>query len=241
MASPPIKKVLRTFHHARIGRNELDRLFQVAGDGAAPGTVTLTSVPTGTTLEADSLVDLINARASLPSVSSRTPWSYLHYEMDEKPDRGVQLEFRGGKVTVYVEALDSIWAHGQFARLEAIIRNSRGMEQEHSSQWAWRWALSFVAIGVVGSLGLFAIPFFGTHHYDGVAAMVLFVWAIIFAALCGLLWQMRSLQSQFNVLGEVRHGTFWSRLTVPERIGLSANVIAGLALFVALLALVWGK
>ncbi|MFB6705760.1 hypothetical protein ACFCW6_13710 [Streptomyces sp. NPDC056333] len=244
MAAPPMTTAMAVFYHARIGRNELDRLFRVASDGAAPGRTTLTCVPAQTTVQADTLDDLIVARAGLPAVSERTPWTYLHYEMDEQPDRHVELEFREGEVTVIVEAVNSIWAHGQFARLEAIIRNSRGGKTEVSWRKLRRFFSWYLLMGVIGTTALYSAPNLlglDSSCSEGTGGAVLASWTVIVAMICSMLWRYRSVRPQFNAVGEVRHGSFWTRLTIPEQIGLSANVIAGLALFVALLALIWGK
>ncbi|WP_406362396.1 hypothetical protein [Streptomyces sp. NBC_01579] len=243
MAAPPITTTTAVYYHARIGRNELDRLIRVASDGAAPGTTTLTCKPAQTTVQADSLDDLIVARAGLPAVSERTPWTYLYYEMDEQPDRHVELEFRGGEVAIRVKAVDSIWAHGQFARLEAIIRNSRGSREEFSWRKVRWMAFLLIWVAVMASAVGVGVPYAlkNPDFYKPGWILTLSIWAVVVYAVCNLLWQIRSVRPQFNALGEVRHGSFWSRLTTSEQIGVAANVIAGLALFVALLALIWGK
>jgi hypothetical protein len=248
MPAPTVTRRRSVFHHARIGRNELDRLIAIASDGAPAGTVKLATIFNSVRLERETLDDLIQERATHPSVSRQTPWVYLSC-LRESDDKVVTLAFDRGEVEIDVSAEDTIWTHGQWSRLQEVLLAAQGRYRKLSfHEYIWRQLLPLVALTLILSLDYFKMwgvpvqvreklghlpPLFGF--------LILALWALMASSVSAQWWRFRSSKPVFTVQEEVQWGSIWSRLNTGERIGVTANVVAVLALLVAVAALILGK
>ena len=237
MAAPPVIARTATYHHTRVGRTELDKLLRVAGEAAPAGTVSVSCTVGSAQLQEDTLDDLIAARAALPHVSDRTPWTELTLERDEGTARYVGVELKDGVVTVTVRSVDPIWTHGQAHRLGEILEEAHGAVRRRS-----RVALiGQLALATILGAGIgFAYVSAAEKHdvaYYGIGGGA---WANLLlggAALAREWVNGRGDRPVLNVLGDVPWGSALSRLSIANRIGLASVVIAGLSFIAAVTAL----
>ncbi|SEC88843.1 hypothetical protein SAMN05216489_01886 [Streptomyces sp. 3213] len=230
MAAPPVIARTVTYHHTRVGRTELDKLLLVAGENAGVGTVTVKCTVGNAQLQEDTLDDLIAARAALPYVSNRTPWTELTLERDEGAVRYISVEFGDGLVTVTVRSGDPIWTHGQTHRLGEILEEAHGAAKRHNH----KPKLSLiVGAMIVNGTAMAALVTMDLPH-DAMYRLVQAMGGLNFAtgfALLGRTWlRFRSSRPVLNVTADVQWGSPWSRLSNGDRIGLVSVVIAGLTL-----------
>ncbi|MGW4981957.1 hypothetical protein [Streptomyces mirabilis] len=237
MAAPPVIARTATYHHTRVGRTELDKLLLVAGEGAAAGTVSVRCTVGNAHLQEDTLDDLIAARAALPYVSSRTPWTELTLERDEGAARYVSVEFAEGLVTVTVRSGDPIWTHGQAHRLGEILEEAHGAAEHRDHIPQVRQTTLLMALALI--IWVPSMTYTGPRDFydyltqiSGVGVLLLGGTQLVREWVNG-----RADRPVFKVTEDVEWGSAWSRLTNGDRIGVIGAGFAGLAAIAAVVAL----
>jgi hypothetical protein len=240
MAAPPVIARTVTYHHARVGRTELDKLFLVAGESAGAGTVSVKCTVGSAHLQEDTLDDLIAARSALPHVSDRTPWTALTLERDEGAVRYTSVEFGDGLVTVTARSGDPIWTHGQTHRLGEILEEVHGATAP--GQYRQRMIMLAVMIPMLGVSGGLILSLPSYAQDDAPIAFSRYAILAMGAYTLGMLvreWlRQRSRRAVLKVTSEVEWGSTWSRLTSTDRIAVVSAVIAGLTLVATAAALI---
>ncbi|MGV9243585.1 hypothetical protein [Streptomyces sp. NPDC003710] len=229
MAAPPVIARTATYHHTRVGRTELDKLLLVVGEGAPAGTVSVKCTVGSAQLQEDTLDDLIAARAALPYVSDRTPWTELTLERDEGAARYVGVEFADGLVTVTVRSTDPIWTHGQAHRLGEILEEAHGLTtpKVHRDE-AQRGAVALLlSAGMLSWNTWWFKPRDWVFVVEQVALGVGLVFGIWLLAREWL--DARSSRPVFKVTEDVQWGSAWSRLSSGDRIAAFSAGFTGLA------------
>jgi len=237
MAAPPVIARTATYHHTRIGRTELDKLLLVVGDGAPAGTVAVKCTVGNAQLQEDTLDDLIAARAALPYVSDRTPWTELTLERDEGAVRYISVKFEDGLVTVTVRSGDPIWTHGQTHRLGETLEEAHGRTRPKAHRYeVQRGAVLVLAPGAMLSLNIWWYTARGYGFVvEQVAMCVALAWGIWLLAKEWL--DARSSRPVFKVTGDVQWGSAWSRLSNGDRVAVVSAGFAGLSAIIAVMAL----
>ncbi|WP_019066163.1 hypothetical protein [Streptomyces hokutonensis] len=238
MAAPPVIARTVTYHHTRIGRTELDKLFLVAGENAGTGTVAVKCTVGSAHLQEDTLDDLIAARVALPHVSDRTPWAELTLERDEGAARYVGIEFEDGLVTVTVRSTDPIWTHGQAHRFGEILEGAHGAaEHRDRIPQVRQTALLMAAVLIIWVPSMTYTGPRSFYDYltqiSGVAALILGGTQLVREWVKG-----RADRPVFKVTEDVEWGSAWSRLSSGDRIAMVSAVIAGLTLIATAAALI---
>lgn len=240
MAAPPVIARTATYHHARVGRTELDKLLRVVGEDAAAGTVAVKCTVGSAQLQEDTLDDLIAVRAALPHVSDRTRWLELTLERDEGAARYVSIEFKDGVVTVTVRSGDPIWTHGQAHRLGEILEEAHGATAP--GQYRQRMIMLAVMLPMLGVSGGLILSLPSYAQDDAPIAFSRYAILAMGAYTLGMLvreWlRQRSRRAVLKVTSEVEWGSAWSRLTNTDRIAFASAVIAGLTLIATAAALI---
>ncbi|GAX52843.1 hypothetical protein [Streptomyces olivochromogenes] len=238
MAAPPVIARTATYFHARVGRTELDKVFLVAGEGAPAGTVSVRCTVGNAHLQEDTLDDLNAARAALPYVSDRTPWTALTFERDEGAARYVSIEFEDGVVTVTVRSGDPIWTHGQAHRLGEILEEAHGAAEHRYRIPQVRQTALLMALVLM--IWVPSMTYAGPRDFydyltqiSGVGVLVLGGTQLVREWVNG-----RADRPVFKVTEDVQWGSTWSRLSSGDRIALVSAVIAGLTLIATAAALI---
>jgi hypothetical protein len=237
MAAPPVIARTATYHHTRVGRTELDKLLQVVGEDAPAGTLSVKCTVGNVQLQEDTLADLIAARANLPQVSDRTPWTGLTLERDEGAARFVGIEFKDGVVTVTVRSTDPIWTHGQAHRLGEILEEAHGRTtpKVHRDE-VQRGAAMLLLAG--GMLSWNTWSFTPRDYVFAIEQVALALGLLYGAGLLAKEWlDSRSSRPVFKVTEDVQWGSAWSRLSSGDRIGVISAVVAALTLVATAAAL----
>lgn len=237
MAAPPVIARTARYFHTRVGRTELDKLLRVAGEGAPAGTVAVKCTVGNAQLQEDTLDDLIAARAALPYVSDRTPWTELTLERDEGTARYVSVAFEEGVVTVTVRSGDPIWTHGQAHRLGEILEEAHGRTTPKVHRYEVQRGAAILLLAA--SMLSMNIWWYTSRDYVFVVEQAAMCVALTYGL--GLLakeWlDARSSRPVFLVTEDVRWGSAWSRLSNTDRIAAYSAGFAGLAAIAAVVAL----
>ncbi|MGW3037417.1 hypothetical protein ACWDCB_40225 [Streptomyces sp. NPDC001178] len=241
----------QVFYHCRIGRGELDRLFRIAAEGTAPGAIKLSTTHGETQFDGDTLDDLIATREVSNLVSPNDPWEYLEFRAHDPvgESRNVRLLISDSDVQLKVFGRDAIWVHGQFARLQVLL-TGMGAEYEPRSHrtiakiWLTFSFLILVTTLVVsssvddsfgvGSVNCNEAPKQGPSGNGGIYAIWAgaVIWILTLAKAVHSHAGLRARRPIFRVTEQIPCGNLWERLTVPDRIGFAAVIIAGLSLVV---------
>ncbi|MER6374854.1 hypothetical protein ABT255_42330 [Streptomyces mirabilis] len=231
MAAPPVIARTARYFHTRVGRTELDKLFLVAAEGAPAGTVSVRCTVGNAHLQEDTLDDLIAARAALPYVSNRTPWTALTFERDEGAARYIGIEFKDGLVTVTVRSGEPIWTHGQAHRLGEILREAHGATAPRPyKRQLGQTAGMLITLVTLWILNAQTPGFSHDPLYVFMQGLLAATGALGFASLIRVWLRLRSSRAVLNVTADVQWGSAWSRLSSGDRIAVVSAVIGGLTL-----------
>ncbi|WP_157901110.1 hypothetical protein [Streptomyces davaonensis] len=242
MASTPNQQtdVRKVYYQCRLGQSELERMFGVACEGISSPEVQISTVVGSTRFWNSNLADLIaTLQANAPEPSGK--WTNISMEAkNASMERSVSISIDTERTEFNFSGSDSTWVYGQSARLESFlgahgaVRNSPKYEAKISVVFA----VFFIGVGALwafGDLGKETVEECiqrAAESKENQLAFNIIMGALLSFGVLFILFQFlkrRSLRAQLRINSAVADGTWWSRLSVGEKIAAIGIPIASLA------------
>ncbi|MEU1490346.1 hypothetical protein ACFYPA_17460 [Streptomyces sp. NPDC005775] len=233
MSAPTQHDEVRTVYlRCRLGKSELNRLFNQAAEGISANSVVVSTQRDSSRYSANSLADLVDHVRSSNASGDLDAWGNLAFEADDGTGaRKITIKADTERVEVQVSGHDATWVHGQGARIELLLKGADGRiagdpaVREARKRSFLIAVLSFIASATAIFVG---IPF-QKEQYPLVEFPLLWIQLGTMAALLGLFAVSSKIIKRANraVLApttEVSHGSWWSRASSADKIALSALV-----------------
>lgn len=250
--SPTIQQteVRLVFHGCRLGRSELNRLFNLAPEGIPAGYIAVSTQRDDTRYTADDLAALIDALHAANAPGDLHSWDNLmQVAGDAEGDRKISVDIERGRVVVQISGRDATWAYGQSARIQLLLAAAGGKHpavklSHRIDQLSGTTLLLLIAFFACLFAGIYVADpkslFNLTVESDKVPQLLgalggMAVWAvfaIIASAIVG-----RASMPLLLPTAEVPRGSWWNRASNADRIALVGLAVATLALMVAALTL----
>jgi hypothetical protein len=242
-------EVRLVFRHCRLGRSELDRIFNLAPEGISAANAIVSTQRDSTRYSAGNLSDLIDSLQQSNAPGNLDLWDNLSLNAaDTAGDRRVSIDMDGQQVVIQVSGRDATWVHGQAARLELLLEGAGGRKQDHAHSMkvdknamvacllGLTMTIAMAAGGYIASPKTFMDQFSGNgmdrQVGGGVGALC---WGVL--ALIGYWIVRRANRALLLPTGEAPHGSWWNRATSADRIALGGLVVATLGVVIAAVAL----
>ncbi|MFJ6578397.1 hypothetical protein ACIQMY_20800 [Streptomyces sp. NPDC091368] len=243
MATPTQQTELRSVYvTCRLGKSELNRLFSLAPEGIPAASVEISSQRDSTRYRAGTLTDLVNHVGSSNASGNLNVWDNLQLDAaDASGDRKVTLKIDTERTEVQVSGTDATWVHGQAARVQLFLRGTGGRFRQ-KPRTAWLIKLLQFLIAMLTPLALLSLYAWSRVYVPGVSERTRLVGLAICLALYGFLligqwFARRANRAVLQPTADIPQGSWWSRATATDRIGLGSLTVAFLALIVATLTL----
>ncbi|MEV5311510.1 hypothetical protein [Streptomyces sp. NPDC052610] len=245
----------KVYYQCRLGRDDLDRLFSIACDGISPGQVEIFTIAGNTRYWEADLVALVAAvQDNAPEVGQ--DWENISLKAEtHSGERTVTITLDKERAELNVAGSDSTWVYGQAARLEAFL-TARGAA---TSSPKYEMKVSFAFLAFFCLFGYFwltrggdvdsveecvekARAARGNQPYVNAA-----VGAMLTIGVLGVLLKVfrdRASRARLLVVGSVPAGSWWTRLTVSEKIaaiGIPVAVLAAIGTLASAASDVFGK
>lgn len=234
MTSPTREtSVHHIYKECRFGRSDVDRLFALVIEGIPPGSVRISSQHHATLFTAGSLDDLISeiTRANVPRPSD--PWPNLSLDAhDPSGGRTVHVSIDSERTEVKFSGRDETWVRGQAARVRVLVASVGGWDAVEANsytmkvllrtlgRWARLAAAMMMLVALLHPLGPFGSLFTVAFGYFGVKVLV--QW-----------FSRRANRPVLLVNSEVPSGSWWSRMSMTDRIAFGTMALTGLGIVAA--------
>ncbi|MFI2782595.1 hypothetical protein [Streptomyces sp. ALB3] len=246
-------EVRKVYITCRLGKGELERLFNLAPEGIPAASVSVSTQRDSTRYSAAKLSDLIDHVRNSNTTGNLNNWENLALEAaDGTGDRKVSVAIDTERVEIQVSGQDATWVHGQAARIELFLKASGGKPRRDSEEKARRIRLALLGYAL-------AIPYMaamlislmvvdpqalksresrgGGESWQGLFAILGSSATMIFVYWCGFKLFNRANRALLKPTGEIPHGSWWSRSTSADKIALGSLVVAVLSAGVAVVTL----
>ncbi|GAA3371250.1 hypothetical protein GCM10020367_21150 [Streptomyces sannanensis] len=249
MVNPSHETELRlVFYRCRLGRSELDRIFNQAPDGIPAASVSVSTQRESTRYSAGALADLIDSIRNANAPGNLDIWDNVTLEAaDPAGDRKVTVAIDTERVEVQVSGRDATWAHGQAARLELLLEGAGGQKQgkmvlRSRKYWAQLIAAmaSFTGAMLLGSYIGSPETFLADQTREKTLASLgsiagMLAWLLVATLTVAII--RRANRALLLPTAEVPQGSWWHRASHADRIALGSLIVATLALVVAAVTL----
>ncbi|MFF7608802.1 hypothetical protein [Streptomyces parvulus] len=242
MATTPNQQtdVRKVYYQCRLGQSELERLFDVAREGISSPEIQISTVVGSTRFWNSNLSDLIaTLQASTPETSGK--WTNISMEAkNSSMERSVSISIDTERTEFNFSGSDSTWVYGQSARLENLLATHGAVRNSprYEARISIFFALFFLGIGALwafGDLGEETVEECmqrAAESKDNQLTFNIIMGALLSFGILFILFQFlkrRSLRAQLSLNSAVAGGTWWSRLSVGEKIAAIGIPIASLA------------
>ncbi|MEU2236145.1 hypothetical protein [Streptomyces vietnamensis] len=230
----------------RLGKSELNRLFSLAPEGIPAAAVQISTQRDSTRYRAGNLTDLVDHVRNSNASGNLDDWDNIRLDAaDATGDRKVAIHIDTGRVEVQASGIDATWVHGQAARIELLLKGAGGEIRNAPQEMKTRRDFALAGLTAIPSAYLTvyaagqAVPEADRHpgSWPQLAAQLVGI-----AIVVGTFWLARKIVRRVNrallmPTAEVPHGSWWSRASNTDKIGLGSLAVAFLALIVAVLTL----
>lgn len=248
MSAPTQQTEVRTVYvTCRLGKSELNRLFSLAPEGIPAASVAISTQRDSTRYSAGTLTDLVDHVRNSNASGNLDKWENLALDAaDASGDRKLSINIDTERVEVQVAGTDATWVHGQAARIELLLQGAGGKEkrEDATKKELIRLGKSFVLTSPMLVVGLVTVALVSPDKKSQEEEPLLPTLAppVAMLAMVIVYWLGYKIISRANrallmPTAEVPHGSWWSRATNGDKIGLGGLVVAFLALVVAALTL----
>ncbi|MGW6557933.1 hypothetical protein [Streptomyces hydrogenans] len=241
-------EVRTVYATCRLGKSELARLFALAPEGIPANDVQISTQRDSTRYSSGTFSDLVNHVSGSTASGNLAKWDNLQLDAsDSAGDRKVILKLDKQRVEVQVAGADATWVHGQAARIELLLEGAGGSRAVENATKALAKRLGLFLVAAIPLFAAWAVAFsfiivplaeddpslVGPSFMK--AASVLLLTMAGYAAVFKLLANVN--KALLLPTAEVPHGSWWSRASNGDKIGLATLAVAFLALIVAALTL----
>ncbi|MET8190083.1 MULTISPECIES: hypothetical protein [unclassified Streptomyces] len=230
----------KVFYQCRLGRDDLERMFEMACEGIESPNVKISTVASSTRYWDSSLAELV-ATVQSEAAEPDDAWSNISLEAKSSGgERLVSITIDIERAEFNVSGSDAVWAYGQSARLDNFLVKRGAVTQ--SPKYEAKVSLIFVSFFLlIGSLFLFADSGDETVAECVRKAQEARENSLVVNSLMGVLMTLglagaiipmlkrRALRAQLRVNSNVPGGGWWFRLSAGERIAAVGVPIAILA------------
>ncbi|MGW3015750.1 hypothetical protein [Streptomyces longwoodensis] len=254
MASPTQHdEVRKVYITCRLGKGELNRLFNLAPEGIPAASVSISTQRNSTRYSAGKLSDLVDHVRNSNATGNLNDWENLALEAaDSAGDRKVGIAIDAERVEVQVSGRDATWVHGQAARIELFLKATGGRPRRAPEERKRR-------IKAVLLLYLLAIPYMiamlislkiaapksfkpaassgDSDSWQGLVAILASSTIMMMVYWTGFKLFNRANRALLKPTVEIPHGSWWSRSSSADKIALGSLVVAVLSVVVAAVTL----
>ncbi|MGA5405782.1 hypothetical protein ACPCSC_00755 [Streptomyces lavendulocolor] len=233
----------KVYYQCRLGRSDLDRMFVIACEGIETPAIRVSTVAGSTRFWEATLQGLLSAvQAGAPEVNER--WSNVALEAGSPSgERSVSIQIDTERAEFNVSGSDATWVYGQAARLEKflIARGAVSNSPRYEAIISSLFAAIFLGTGIAWILGgwsegkTMAECVAEIEEAKGNVTVVNWSFAALLTFGLGIVTfqvlKRRALKAQLRVASEIPEGSWWSRLTIAEKIAAVGIPISGFATF----------
>ncbi|AGK78666.1 hypothetical protein SFUL_3748 [Streptomyces microflavus DSM 40593] len=243
-------EVRKVYITCRLGKGELERLFNLAPEGIPAASVSVSTQRNSTRYSAAKLSDLIDHVRNSNTTGNLEDWENLALEAaDSTGDRKVSVAIDTERVEIQVSGQDATWVHGQAARIELFLKASGGKPRRDREEKTRRIKLTLLMYAL-------AIPYMaamlislmivdpqafesqeGRESWRGILAILGSSAMMLFVYWCGFKLFNRANRALLKPTDEIPHGSWWSRSTSTDKIALGSLIVAVLSAGVAVVTL----
>jgi hypothetical protein len=236
-------EVRKVYVTCRLGKSELNRLFDLAPEGIPAASVSISTQRDSTRYSAGTLADLVDHVRNSNASGNLNAWDNLTLEAaDNSGDRRIGISIDTERVEVQVSGRDATWVHGQAARLELFLKGAGGrLKREPETKKRAKELLRATLLSLPATAAVISATEIATPDdikqpqlplqaniapYVAMAIMLSVYWAG---------WKIinRANRALLMPTVEVPHGSWWSRASSADKIALGSLGIATLSLVVA--------
>ncbi|MFJ5785365.1 hypothetical protein [Streptomyces hydrogenans] len=231
----------------RLGKSELNRLFSLAPEGIPAADVHISTQRDSTRYSASTLPDLVDHVRSSNASGNLDKWDNIQLEAaDTSGDRKISIKIDTERVEAQVSGTDATWVHGQAARIELLLKGAGGsIKNEQKEKKDRKELLVFIActappvmLAFYAANQLFPAPEVKPKAtLENTAAQYITMAIIAAVALLAKMIVKRANRAVLQPTADIPHGSWWSRASNTDKIGLGTLAVAFLALIVAALTL----
>ncbi|MEU6299244.1 hypothetical protein [Streptomyces erythrochromogenes] len=232
----PVLNLVSLLHGCRLGSQQLDALFSVAGQGFQPGEIEFSHERNSRTFTAPTLADLIAAVRAAPLPGDPDHYDNLKFTAtDPAGRRTVTMELTPKAVATRVTGTDATLVYGADSQIRIFLTDrSIGGAAGRTELSTGRSWLVVLATGVLTPL-MAALLFINPGHVffdkgsDGLRMLVV---GAFLPLVLEMWWWLAKSWTDRGVLTPTRilsTGSRWARLSTGERIAASGVLVALLA------------
>ncbi|KOG13973.1 MULTISPECIES: hypothetical protein [Streptomyces] len=238
------------YHRCRLGKSELNRLFNLAPEGIAAAAVTISTQRNSTRYTANTLTDLVDHVRNSNAGGNLEKWENLSLEAaDTAGDRKITISCDTERTEFQASGNDATWVHGQAARLERFLTDAGGEKKQEDGykflrkQGPW---MALFAIALYASMDLSGrtlAPEVMKSTKSAAEQLKMTMALLVGAAPIALAWVLghwivrRANRALLQPTTDIPQGSWWSRATNADKIALAALGVGILSFFVALATL----
>ncbi|WP_228921811.1 hypothetical protein [Streptomyces sp. DH7] len=239
MAATPNQQtnLRKVFYQCRLGRDDLERMFNMACEGIDSPTMEVSTVSGSTTFRETTISSLVTT-VSTQSTESGDDWTNLELKAESPGrDKAFSIKIATDRTEYNVSASDAVWTYGQSARIENFL-NRRGAVKEspkYAAKISFGFIFAFLTIGaffVMAESGLDTV----SECLDKAkkaqentpvvnAAFVTLMTLGLAGAIIPLL-KRRALRARMQVNSNIPSGGWWHHLSAAEKIAAIGIPIA---------------
>ncbi|MER7372205.1 hypothetical protein [Streptomyces lanatus] len=254
MASPTQHdEVRKVYITCRLGKGELNRLFNLAPEGTPVASVSISTQRASTRYSAGTLSGLVDHVRNSNATGNLDDWDNLALEAaDSAGDRKVAIAIDAERVEVQVSGRDATWVHGQAARIELFLKAAGGRprrdREDRTKRLKTTLLLYLITIpyiaGMLVTLKIVEPQSFkpnpsssGGDSWQGTVAILAYSVTMAVVYWIGFKLFNRANRAVLKPTVEIPHGSWWSRSSSADKIALGSLVVAVLSVVVAAVTL----
>lgn len=239
------------YYRCRLGRRQIDNLFETASAGLNPGSVEVSTERDNRTFTAATLDDLVHAVREAPLPSDPDQWANLAFTAKDAADKcAVTMHLAPDHVDVSVSGSDPTWVYGADAQIRLFLENEavggsskprseahRKMRSASAGGFLWTFVLVYAVVWFPGSTAGAppgakgeALDMYVNKPLAPASLSILAVIALYFAIRAIQHWARdRVLKGRLEVTSELPGGGWWRTLSTTEQLTAAGVLVAMLA------------
>ena len=245
----------KVFYQCRLGRDDLERMFNMACEGIESPIIKVSTVSGNTRFWEENLPSLVTA-VQTQSAESGDEWTNLNLEAENPgKERVVSITIATDRTEYNISGSDAVWAYGQSARIENFL-SQRGAVAK-SPKYEAKISIGFIFVFlIIGAFFLMADDGPDTVseclnrakkiREDASTVNIIFA-TLMTLGLAGAiipLLKRRALRARLKVSSDIPSGGWWFHLSAAEKIaaiGIPIAIVAAIGAAMSGFSDVFGK
>ncbi|WP_406393944.1 hypothetical protein [Streptomyces sp. NBC_00887] len=239
MAATPNQQtdLRKVFYQCRLGRDDLERMFNMACEGIDSPTIEVSTVSGSTRFWETTISSLVTTVQS-QSTESGDDWTNLELKAESPGrERTVSIKIATDRTEYDVSGSDAVWAYGQSARIENFLTRRGAVKKspKYEAKISFGFIFVFLIIGtffVIAESGPDTVSecLDKAKRVQEDAPLVNAIFATLMTlGLAGAiipLLKRRALRARLQVSSNISSGGWWHHLSAAEKIAAIGIPIA---------------